>query len=128
MQPLIAQFQAIELDAGALGLKLNHLKCKIIGISDFTRLSWVRSDRPDRLIITGQTGPTVSSLLGIPEVIVAEASLLGASLTSLLGAPGTSLLGAPLRDKGVQQVLKERMADFNRLLVQSFTSSSDTLI
>ena len=81
MQPLIAQFQAIELDAGALGLKLNHLKCEIIGPSDLARLSWQ------------------SSLPGIPEVIVTEASLLGHRLEM----------------KGYNSVMK-RMADFNRLL------------
>ena len=73
VQSLIAQFHAIDSGACALGLELNRLKCEIIGLSDLTQAFWQ------------------SSLPGIPEVIFAEASLLG----------------APLRDERVQQVLME---------------------
>jgi len=62
VQSLIAQVQAIESGAGALGLSLNFSKCEIIGLPDLAQPLWQ------------------SSLPGIPEVSVSAASHLGSPL------------------------------------------------
>ena len=69
---LIDQVGVIEARAASLGLFLNHVKCEVVGLSVSQRLRWS------------------SSSLGIPEVPINEASLLG----------------SPLGEGGVEQVLE----------------------
>ena len=77
-----------------MGLSLNHVKCEVVGLSVSQRLRWS------------------SSGLGIPEVPINEASLLG----------------SPLGEGGVEQALESRRLDLARFVDRlQYLSSHESL-